>query len=129
MHPLPSQEHLDYLVGSELTQITIDPYQVRFYLSGLDVATGITVSSPFHYREGDTEDRFEPDSGCRGQGPVKFHALLMQKISALEVTPAGDRLTLQFVVAKPCQSYRRLTDLMSLAPSPIGTDGCGFSSS
>jgi len=96
MYPLPSKDQLDCLVGSELTQITIDPYEVRFLLSGPDVHTGITVRGPFFYSEGAMEERFEPDKGCRTQNPVRFHALLGQKLAVLDVTPVGDRLSLEF---------------------------------
>ena len=96
MHPLPSKDQLDYLVGSELAQIIIDPYEVRFLLRGPNVDAGITVSAPFLYSEGPVEQRFEPDKGCRTQSPVHFHALLGQKLSVLDVTPEGDQLSLEF---------------------------------
>jgi hypothetical protein len=54
------------------------------------------VASPFLYRDGDTVDRFEPDQGCHSQPPVRFHALLRQRLTALDVTQEGDRLSLQF---------------------------------
>lgn len=96
MHPLPSKDQLDYLVSSELTQIIIDLYEIRFLLSGPNADAGITVSAPFIYSDGRVEETFEPDKGCRTQNPVRFHALLGQKLCALDVTPEGDQLSLGF---------------------------------
>ncbi|MDA9424719.1 MULTISPECIES: hypothetical protein [Bradyrhizobium] len=96
MHPLPHKDQLDYLVGSELTQFTIGHYEVRFLLSGPNVDAGITVSAPFYYSDRRVEETFEPNKGCRTQNPVRFHALLGQKLCVLDVTPEGDQPSLKF---------------------------------
>jgi hypothetical protein len=95
LHALPPQEELEYLIGSEMGQITIDPYQVGFLLSGVEDVL-ITVSEPFIYRDGNLEDMFAPDAGSNTQAPVRFHALLKQKLLDLVVSPDGDNMILQF---------------------------------
>jgi hypothetical protein len=82
-------------VGSEVGQIIIDPYQVKFSLSGINVFATIAVSEPFLYRHHEGEDEFDPENGPT-QTPIRFHALIRQKLTALKVTPEGDRLSLQF---------------------------------
>jgi hypothetical protein len=96
LHPLPTQEYLEYLVGSEMGQIIIDPFQVRFVLSGVEVAAQIAVSEPFIYYDGKIEDVFAPDDGSDTQAPIRFHALLRQKLLELSVSSDGAQLVLRF---------------------------------
>lgn len=81
-------------------QITIDPFQVGFLLSGPEVDVLITVSEPFIYRDGDLEDVFAPDAGSDTQAAVRFHALLKQKLLNLAVSSEGDSMILQFENAR-----------------------------
>ena len=95
MHPFPAREALIHWIGAEIGQIIIDPYQVRFELDGISVLATITVSEPFLYRHDSGEDEFDPENGP-SEKPIRFHALIKQKLSALDVAPDGDQMTLQF---------------------------------
>jgi len=96
MHPFRPRDQLEYLVSSELTQIIVDPYEVRFLFGGPNVDASITIRAPFGYSDGRVEETFEPDKGCQTQNPIRFHALLGRKLCVLDVTPEGDQLSLGF---------------------------------
>jgi hypothetical protein len=96
MHPFPPSDELSFLIGSELAQIIVDPYEVRFLLVSKRTQTELRSGNAFAYRDGEAEDIFQSSSGCRTQAPIRFHALLHQTVSALTVTAMGDELTLTF---------------------------------
>jgi hypothetical protein len=96
VQPFPPTDELSFLLGSELTQIVIDPYEVRFLLVSNRSMVELRSGNVFAHRYGDIEEVFEPLSGCQTLGPVRFHALLNQVVTALAATAAGDELALTF---------------------------------
>jgi hypothetical protein len=96
MHPFPPVGQISFLVGATIIQICIDPYGVSFVLDSNRVRMVLSSGGAFSYRAGDIDDTFAPGEGSRGQGPVRFHALLGQIVSTLMVAPEGDELTLTF---------------------------------
>lgn len=96
MYPFPPIDEIAFLTGAELTQITIDPYEVRFLLVDSRICVELRSGSAFTYRATEIEDLFELSAGCKTQPPVRFHALLNQRVVTLSATAAGDRLTLTF---------------------------------
>ena len=96
LYPLPPIGEIKFLVGAELTQIIIDPYEVRFRLVDSYASVELRSGHAFTYRTPEVEDIFECSPGCKTQAPIRFHALLNQKVAALSETTTGDRLTLSF---------------------------------
>jgi hypothetical protein len=96
MHPIPPSEELSFLIGSEVAQIIVDPYEVRFLLVSKRSQTELRSGDAFAYRDREAEDIFQSSSGCRMQAPIRFHALLQQRVSALTATAVGDELRLTF---------------------------------
>jgi hypothetical protein len=96
MHPFPPIDEIAFLIGAELTQIIIDPYEVRFLLVDSRICVELRSSRVFTYRTTEIEDLFEPSAGCKTQAAIRFHDLLNQRVVALSATTAGDQLTLTF---------------------------------
>lgn len=83
MHLFPQSHELQFLVGSELAQIALDPNSVQFRWSQ---GGQITVTGDLEHVD---EDRIVHLYDCAAHTgpPLLLHRLLMKKIVMIEVQP------------------------------------------
>lgn len=81
MHPFPPIEQLNFLIGMELSNITLQPYSVVFlFVEGALVVCehGVEYESILGYKfNHDPQKRLGPD-------PIHFHSLIGKHITKLE---------------------------------------------
>jgi len=120
MHRFPPVEDLRYLVGTTLTQITVDPYQVSFLLTDDGRATTLTSQYAFEFEQPNGQvEVYRPDRKSSNFSPVHFHQLLDSKVQSIDLSPDGLRLTLRF------ERGLQLTVLSELDSYEAGTIACG----
>lgn len=109
MHPFPPVEKLGFLVGAELSNVTLDPYAVRFsFVEGSMIVVEhglefVDVEGRVHAH--DPQRRLGPD-------PIYFHKLIEDRVAHIEVQEY--RLSLVF------ESGQTLTVLSELGPYESG---------
>jgi hypothetical protein len=116
----PPIQELQYLVGTELTQVIVDPFQVRFLLVNNLSATTLTSGYAFEFADcNGRSESYRPCEKCSDFSPIQFHQLLNDKVSAVDLSADGLRLTLAFELGT------RLTILSVLDGYEAGTIACG----
>lgn len=120
MHRFPPIDELRYLVGAALTQITVDPYQVRFYLTDSRAGTTLTSGHAFEFKRsnGQTEVH-RPDQKSSNFGPSHLHEMLDDTVVDIDLSPDALRLCLSFARGS------QLTMLSELHGHESGTIACG----
>ena len=116
MRPFPPAEDLSFLVGNELSNVTLQPYQVDFHFvqgSTLIIELGLEfIDLDGRTQVHDPQHRLGPD-------PVRFHTLIGERVSQLD--RSDYRLTLTF------DSGRKLTVLSDERPYEAGhITVCGY---
>ena len=125
MHLFPPVDELRYLVGTTLTQITIDPYQVSFYLTDDRAGTTLTSEYAFEFKQsnGQTEvhkpARRPREDKSSEFGSSHVHKLVDDKVVGVDVSTDGLRLCLSFARGS------QLTILSELDGYESGTIACG----
>lgn len=83
MHPFPHASELNFLVGEEIGQISLDPWSLQFrFVSGAH----ITVEGRIEHID-ETGRSHHHDCQVRAGEALYLHQLLQQSISAVEVEP------------------------------------------
>ena len=119
MHRFPPVEELRYLVGTTLTQITVDPYQVSFVLTDDGRATTLTSEYAFELKQPNGQaEVYRPDRKASNFSPIHFHQLLDSKVLSIDLSPDSLRLTLGF------ERGLQLTVLSELNGYEAGTIAC-----
>jgi hypothetical protein len=85
MHRFPPVDELRYLVGTKLTQITVDPYQLSFLLTDDHCETTLTSEYAFEFRQSNGHaERLDQKSS--NFGPCHFHKLLDGAVVGVELS-------------------------------------------
>jgi hypothetical protein len=102
MHPMPPAEHFQPLIGDEIAQVCLDPYQVQFAFSSGRLLVAEHVI-----------EHIEPDGTTHGydcqssdKPPVLLHRLLSGPIVAVEREELA--LTLRFEDGSALRIYSML---------------------
>ena len=120
MHRLPPINELRYLVGTELTQITVDPYQVSFYLTDQQAGTTLTSGYAFEFEQSNGQaEVYKPAEKSSAFGSSHFHKLLEDKVVGVDLSVDSLRLCLSFARGS------RLTIPSELDGYESGTIACG----
>ena len=123
MHRFPPVDELRYLVGTTLTQITVDPYQVSFLLTDDRGETTLTSGYAFEFRQSNGHaEVHRPDQKSSNFGPCHFHKLLDGAVVGVELSADELRLCLSFAEGS------KLTIFSDLGGYEAGTIACGFGS-
>ena len=120
MDRFPSIDELKYLVGTLVTQITIDPYQVCFLLTDNQAGTTLTSEYAFEFKRANGQiDVHRPHQKSSNFGPSHIHELLDDTVLAINLSPDALRLCLSFARGS------QLTILSQLDAYEAGHIACG----
>lgn len=87
-----SSRDLGFLKGGELTQIILDPYEVRFVF---DNCTEVRSAHVFAFENAETGEVSRFDLELKPRPNFYFYQLIFEKIELVDAN-ADDRLTLKF---------------------------------
>src|SRR5215470_9259797 len=97
MHRFPPVDDFRYLVGTTLSQITVDPYQVSFLLTDDRGGTTLTSGYAFEFRQSNGHaEVHRPEQKSSNFGPCQFHKLLDGTVVGVELSADELRLCLCF---------------------------------
>jgi hypothetical protein len=88
LKPFPPLEQIAFLLGAELQVVSLGRYQVSLIF---DSEARITIEHFLEYRDRVEVERYDVQ---KGMGPVRFHELLLETVTQLDVEDW--RLTLTF---------------------------------
>jgi hypothetical protein len=105
MWPFPSKEKLGFLIGLELSNVTVQPYSLDFLFTD---GTRIQVEYMVEYAEGEKITVHDIQAGF---GPINFHPLIREQARIVGIDVTEHRLTLLF-------SGNRSITIMTDSPGP-----------
>jgi hypothetical protein len=116
----PLIDELQFLIGATMTQIIVDPYQVRFRLDGTQCGAQLTSGYAFEFKRsnGQTE-AYRPDQKSKKFSAIHFHEMLEDKLADINLSADGLRLCLSF------SRGSELAVLSRLGGYECGTIACG----
>jgi hypothetical protein len=89
MHSPPPANELNFLVGLEIGQVSLDPWSLQFRFSD---GGQITVEGPIEHIDPSGQSHWHQNSEDQDRGPVFFREILQRKIVQIGSEP--DCLTL-----------------------------------
>ena len=90
MRPFPSKEKLTFLVGLELSHVTLQPYSLCFLFTD---GTNINAEYLVEYADGVMTAVHDIQTDL---GPITFHPLIREQARVLDIDVREHRLTLFF---------------------------------
>jgi len=112
MWPFPPKEKLTFLVGLELSNVTLQPHTLDFRFTD---GTLIQAEYMVEYANGEKVIVHDIQGDL---GPINFHPLIREQARVLDIDVTEHRLTLRF-------ADNRSITILSVSPGPYESGNIG----